>query len=283
MQCFSPIHVPDPKHEGKLNTVPCGKCPACVQNRSVDWYVRLKFESQLAENCVFVTLTYDDDHLPTPRVDDEGRIHFDVSKDDLIHYHYRLRKSLGSRSKKVKYFAVSEYGPNPENGWLFRPHYHIIYINLMPYEYDLVEKAWNKGFTTFGEITDGRIRYVSGYCTEKLFVPSGAKPSFLLASKGLGSLYVSQYRTFHEGQLDRFFVPLEGKKYPMPRYYKERLFSDLERRVFAKKMEQQSEEKYQKDLHACNGDVDRLQSLYHDVRANFVRKLRKKHKKKQNI
>lgn len=282
MECFSPIAVEDKKMPGTFRRVPCGKCPACVQNRALSWYVRLKAESQVAENAVFVTLTYRSDALPTPRVDKDGVVHFDVSKSDVVHYHYRLRKYLGSRSKDIKYFLVSEYGPNPENGWLYRPHYHVIYFNLRPNEYGLVENAWHKGFVEFGEITDGRIGYVSGYSTEKLFVPPGNAPSFALISKGIGLSYVERYKEFHTGNLDRFFIPFDGSKFPMPRYFKERLYSDVERKVFADKCAQRSEEKFQKDLASVCGDLDRLNALYHDVRVQCAEKLRKKHKKRKN-
>ena len=151
MQCYSPIHI---KNEGaeslrkSWRTVPCGKCPACVANKASQWYTRLLMQQRYSDNAVFVTLTYADQHLPNVRWDEQGNWNIDVSKDDIRHYHYRLRKALGpEKSKRLKYFLVSEYGPNPSGtsvyGAIERPHYHAIYFNLDRDDYHEVEKAWS--------------------------------------------------------------------------------------------------------------------------------------------
>ena len=113
-------------------------------NKAAEWFARLRIQQRYSDTATFVTLTYNDAHLPPPRVDSEGFRHYDVSKDDIRYYHYRLRKSLGpEKSRKLKYFLVSEYGPNPDNGWLYRPHYHAIYFNLNELDRPKVERAWN--------------------------------------------------------------------------------------------------------------------------------------------
>lgn len=283
MQCLTPIHVPNNKDPaGSYMTVPCGKCEACVTNKAAQWYVRLKNQIRDSDNSVFVTLTYADQHLPAPRIGDDGMYHYDVSRDDIQHYHYRLRKALGSRSKKLKYFLVSEYGPNPENGWLFRPHYHAIYMNLYPSDYYLLERAWHKGFTEFGEITDNRVRYVTGYSIEKLFVPPGAAPSFSLISNGIGLGYVDRMKDYHKDQLDRVFAYVDGSRLPLPRYLKDRLYTETQKAAFAKLCQCRSEEKFDQDLKSFNGDLERLFDHYHDVRSDFVRKKRLNHKKRKN-
>lgn len=237
-------------------------------------------QERVSENAIFVTLTYRDTCLPEPRIFD-GKPIFDVSKDDVRLYHYRLRKALGIKSKKLKYFLVSEYGPNPENGWLYRPHYHVIYFNLAKEDEYLIQDCWKKGFVEIGPITEGRVRYVSGYCTEKLFVPTGAAPSFTFISNGIGQDYVSSVGSkFNDSK--RAFVPMFGKRYPMPRYYKEQLLSAAERKLLEKTCQDRAEKTYQAHLDHFEGDHDKLQEYYHEMRADFVRKLIKKHKKKQN-
>ena len=144
-------------------TVPCGKCPACVANKSSQWYVRLLMQQRYSDNAVFVTLTYADEYLPEPRIDEQGYYNIDVSRDDIRKYHYRLRQSIGKeKSRRLKYFLISEYGPEPTGssvyGAINRPHYHVIYFNLDREDYDKVTMAWNKGFVDFGELTEGRIR-----------------------------------------------------------------------------------------------------------------------------
>lgn len=49
-------------------TVPCGKCIDCRLDRSRDWALRCMHELQTSEfGACFVTLTYDDAHLPEGR------------------------------------------------------------------------------------------------------------------------------------------------------------------------------------------------------------------------
>lgn len=70
---------------------------------------RICLEASQYEDNAFVTLTYDDDHLP------EGGT---LVPRDLQLFLKRLRKSIEPR--KVRFFAVGEYGDET-----FRPHYHL--------------------------------------------------------------------------------------------------------------------------------------------------------------
>ena len=45
-------------------TLPCGNCLGCRMARSRQWGVRILHEASLHENNMFITLTYDDEHLP---------------------------------------------------------------------------------------------------------------------------------------------------------------------------------------------------------------------------
>lgn len=44
--------------------VPCGKCMACIEKRQKDYAVRIRSEAEKRGTFCFVTLTYDDSHLP---------------------------------------------------------------------------------------------------------------------------------------------------------------------------------------------------------------------------
>ncbi len=44
--------------------LPCGQCIGCRLDRSRQWAMRCLHEAQLHDDNCFVTLTYDDDHLP---------------------------------------------------------------------------------------------------------------------------------------------------------------------------------------------------------------------------
>ena len=44
--------------------LPCGKCTGCKADQSLAWSIRAYHESTCHDYNCFVTLTYDDDHLP---------------------------------------------------------------------------------------------------------------------------------------------------------------------------------------------------------------------------
>ena len=67
---------------------------ACRKARAAEWSVRLMHELDSWSSGVFVTLTYNTEHLP-----DSGSL----SKRDLQLYFKRLRRSLGDR--RIKYYA----------------------------------------------------------------------------------------------------------------------------------------------------------------------------------
>ena len=82
--------------------VPCGKCAACLTNKRKEWTFRLNQELHVSSSSFFITLTYDDEHIP---VTEEGLPTF--SKRDIQLFIKRLRKNT---NRKISYYIVSEYG-----------------------------------------------------------------------------------------------------------------------------------------------------------------------------
>lgn len=273
MRCLAPIHVKN-NHVGlrspyQYYTVPCGKCEACVKNKSSQWFVRLKMQQKYSRYCWFVTLTYNDENLPV-RIDN-GKLYNDVCKEDVILYHKRLRKELGKRSQQFKYFLVAEYGSN-----FSRPHYHAIYFDLMPEDLPKIESCWDKGFVQIDSVGDGAIKYVCGYVIEKLFVPDGCLPVFNLISKGLGKKYIEDNKEFHL-DIDRSYVPMYGKKFPMPRYYKDRFFNDGQRALLANRYSEEAEKQLQAKIDKFG--LHEVEKVAYEVRSNYIRKVRADRKK----
>ena len=85
MTCYSPLEgwrskTPNPK-TGKYSIVfnnkegyhdlavrvPCGQCVGCRLERSRQWAIRCAHEAQSHERNCFITLTYDNEHLPENR------------------------------------------------------------------------------------------------------------------------------------------------------------------------------------------------------------------------
>ena len=94
---------------GSVLEVPCGRCLPCRIEKTREWKVRLLHELDAHESAVFVTLTYDPDHLPED---------LSVSKRELQLYIKRVR--FAHEPRKIKYFGCGEYGEQ-----YGRPHYHI--------------------------------------------------------------------------------------------------------------------------------------------------------------
>lgn len=252
MECFEPreIRLPD----GRLQVVRCGKCLACLSHRQAEWITRLRVALEASPGTAyFVTLTYDEEHLPynldktvdLSEVDVFPRVP-SVRKRDLQKFHMDLRKrfqqgfyyddTLGFPARidlppgiKFRYYCTSEYGPKG-----LRPHYHGFYTKL-PEDNDLVfdlfQKIWNRGFVYCEPAeSEKAAAYVAKYLvnTSLVPIPEAADRPFALMSKGLGLEYLTPSRLeWHRAahQL-RNYVPVQDRPQILPRYYRDRIFDD---------------------------------------------------------
>lgn len=241
VQCTNPIWL-----EWLSLTVPCGHCVSCRMSHSREWSIRLMHEFQYTGgDASFVTLTYDDDHLPN----DES-----VDKSEMQCFFKRLRKCMSSEGdkRKFKYFCSGEYGE--EKG---RPHYHVIFLGLGLSKKDrrYVEDAWHKGQIFFGEVTYDSCRYVADYVYKKY---SGKKAKevygdkqvpFQLQSLGIGKRYLEDNA---EDIRSRLSVSIRGVDVGIPRYYKRKL--ELTTDELAPKAIEKARETH--DLHAERAGSD---------------------------
>ena len=215
----------------KIN-VPCGKCEACQSKRRQQWSFRLFQELKYSESCYFITLTYDDQHLPLSSGLINGTPHVFpvVDKKDVQNFLKRLRKHI--EPFKIRYFLVSEYGPRT-----YRPHYHMLlfnFPNLLKQKLDgILIDAWSNGFTRVDPVSNARIHYVTSYCLDSSTLPKHLPKNFMLCSRkpGIGSQYLDNYDVvnFHLRNLDNtcYLSNTTGVfKTQMPRYYSDKLFSD---------------------------------------------------------
>ena len=219
MQCLHPFVIKNPNlmvngDMRKTIEVPCGHCVACRLARSREWAVRLLHESEFWDEFCFVTLTYDDEHLPS-----NGSL---VPR-DLTLFFKRLRKDLGEW--KIKYFACGEYGDR-----FGRPHYHAIIFGLGTYDVDLICDNWSKGYVKVGTLTYKSCRYVAGYVQKKLYgeaakfyEDNGLVPPFSRCSKGIGAAYVEKY---WNKLYSMAHVTVNGVPMALPRYYTKKLDFD---------------------------------------------------------
>lgn len=243
MDCFKPvkIYLSDEKIQERMLRddmpvawrmarfvyVPCGKCEACLSRRRSQWSARLHFETQSSTSAFFVTLTYADDHLTYKNG------YPAVSKRDVQLFLKRFRKFI--YPFKIRYFAVSEYGPDN-----LRPHYHILLFNYPKELYgklnEFLEQSWSNGFIRIDPINTARINYVTSYCLDSSTLPEYLEKNFMLCSRrpGIGSSFLdnTKYTDHALSALDGFVYLSDGNdtiKASMPRYYRDKLFSDYEK------------------------------------------------------
>lgn len=250
------MSVPRPNGAGSTDriTVPCGKCLACLSRVRQEWQFRMLQELKEAKNAFFVTLTYEDHNLPIC----QENMTPTLSKRDVQLFLKRLRKELtreiystldrtriGSEIEDkpypLRYFITGEYGPNT-----LRPHYHCILFNL-PCDLtkgqlqtrNLIAKAWQQGQVDIGTVTPASIGYVTKYCItrhdeSRLYVE---KPFSLMSRRpGIGFEYLSLHDSWHKSGQRFYSVLPGGQKVNLPRFYRDRIFSQEEKTEHAQSL-----------------------------------------------
>lgn len=159
-----------PYNRGRLVPIPCGKCTECKMNYAKRWSDRCILEMQLHKSNYFLTLTYDDDHLP---VNDQGFP--TLRKKDYQDFMKRLRKSV--YPTKLRFYMSGEYGTQTR-----RPHYHAIIFGLelndlefysrtelgdILYNSPKIRNLWKNGEVVIGQVTPSSCAYVARYVMKK--------------------------------------------------------------------------------------------------------------------
>lgn len=213
---------------GREVSLPCGRCAGCRKNLALMWSLRCQHEASLHDRNCFVTLTYDDDHVP-----------WGLEKAKLQTFLKNLRNRIG----RYRYFAVGEYG-----GQSFRPHYHLLLFGVwFPdaalsrpgsrplWRSSVLESLWREGFSSIGMVDEGTARYTCGYVVKKLDGEKGPRKKldlmtgevievpreFALMSRrpglGQGWLKKNWKEVFAEEKCE--VVLTGGAKVAPPRYY----------------------------------------------------------------
>lgn len=235
MACTRPISIQRPGQSDPKNrvSVPCGICSGCLKARRMMWTIRLLEEAKIHKEMCFITLTYDEKYLTYGADGLETLV-----KRDLQLFIKRLRKNT---SKKIRYYAVGEYGPET-----FRPHYHIIAYGIDINSYKQIVESWNLGFVTVGENHERRMGYITKYHVNRGQYKQGTLPPFSLMSTrpGLGFNYIERMWKHHYKNIDNCYYADFEKKLPLPRYYKKKLYSQSQLDLIAKAVS----EDYTKEL-----------------------------------
>lgn len=227
-------------------SVPCGKCIGCRLDHSRMWADRCMLELGDHEQSWFITLTYNNEHLPVV-FDDEypGTL----VKKDFQDFMKRLRKAYCEKyDNKIRYFMCGEYGDQ-----FHRPHYHAIIFGLklddlvvnpdrasnefgQPYYYSQwLQDVWTLDNKPLGKIMVANVTwetcaYVARYVTKKVdgemsveqYQSHHVAPEFTLMSRkpGIGKNYFDNHK-FELLSSKYWYIstPNGGKKIQPSRYF----------------------------------------------------------------
>jgi len=238
-----------------LRLMPCRQCIGCRLEKSRQWATRAVHELAFHEKACFLTLTYDDDHLPKNR---------SLIRSDFTTFIKDLRARCSYYGKeKIKYFACGEYGD--QTG---RPHYHAILYG--PFSGDRIEDfsdqervreepsrggdpqfshsdisaVWTHGLHRLSAVTFESAAYVARYQLKKV---SGARaaaiygdrlPEFQAVSQGFGR---DHFRSWGADVYPGDQVVLPGRGAFMPPPYYDRLLEKVDPALYAQVKKKRAE------------------------------------------
>jgi hypothetical protein len=209
---------------------PCTKCMPCRFNRRRMWTHRILLETMKHSDTCFLTLTYDDQHLPSG-----GSL---VPRDIQL-FIKRLRKAI--HPIKLRYFFVGEYGDNSS-----RPHYHAALFGISPLFAKIVQETWNKGHVMLGDLNLHSAQYIAGYTVKKMTSKDDKRLNFnqhpefarMSLKPGIGAVAIEDianaFKNPYGAKLitDLGDVPIAlqvgSKKMPLGRYLRRKLREKLQ-------------------------------------------------------
>lgn len=299
----------DLMYNPRVMLIPCGQCIGCRIRQREDWTTRIELEARdyPKEEVWFITLTYDDDHVPGMIVK-TGEIMRKVQYtwkpgeerpssvqillyEDIQKFLKRLRKAYRG---KLRYFVAGEYGEQTA-----RPHYHMILYGWRPtdlenlykihhngyYDSKWLANLWGMGQIQIAQAVPETYRYVAGYVTKKMYEIDGkkaneyyelgqTKPFACMSLKpGLGDHYYQE----HKAEIWRqgYIQCTNGKRAQIPRYYEKQMEAENPQRLWRIKQNRQKNAIEQK----------RLQLEDHDYKTvlEIKERVTKKQTKKRGI
>lgn len=247
------------KQNGVINTFPCGRCLSCLQKKRADWSFRLLQELSCADTAYFLTLTYNNETVPR-----NANGIPELRKRDLQLFKKRIRKLNKNYSDaSIRYYSVGEYGTRTN-----RPHYHSIIFNVHPVVMAKCASIWKHGNIQVGKVSAASIHYTTKYVINRTRdYGELAKPFSTMSRRpGLGHIYYLRMRSWHREDERTYVVREGGFKQRLPRYYKDKIFTKLERQVIAVRSMADADKTY-------IDEIERLMKLHPNPTAYYDERL----------
>jgi len=234
--------------------LPCSKCIECRLEYARDTAIRCVHEAKMYENNSFITLTYSDEKLKSPKLQYSDFQLFikklrsqvwEQAMERIFPYaktQSERRKAFRELSKETQeqirqthslpVLVTGEYGDIRK-----RPHWHTLIFNYRPkdliykysnergdkvYSSDSLDKIWTNGITEIGNITFESAGYCARYAAKKLIHGNDQDHQFQPIHKrsskhAIGKKFLEKYYQdiFNYGKV----VLEDGTKCTIPRYY----------------------------------------------------------------
>lgn len=225
----------------------------CRLERSRQWAIRLFHESKLHPVNCFITLTYDNQHVP---------VSFSIERRHWQLFMKKLRKSLPQR---LRFYACGEYGD--EN---LRPHYHAIIFNHdfndkkfwkynkhgdPIYTSETLTNLWSMGTCTTQDFTYKTAGYVARYVTKKIGGKAAddhysrispidgnrynvrPEKAWMSTDPGIGTGYIEKFKSDY---YPSGYIVVNGRKQSPPDFYFKKLKEEEQHRLKLNALEQRS-------------------------------------------
>lgn len=249
----------DPYWQGKAVQIPCGQCIGCRLDYSRQWANRCMMELKYHDSAYFVTLTYNNEHVPTTwYYGEDGQAYqaYTLRKRDAQLWIKRLRKAFPN--DHIRYFLAGEYGDKR-----LRPHYHAIVFGLhlddigpsefVGKDFDYfssrsLQKTWSVvqyrrgskeaitplteaekiGNVVIGDVSWDTCAYVARYILKKqkganseFYKKHNIEPPFVLMSRrpGIGRQYYDEHPDAYQYDYINLATKEGGLKFRPPRYF----------------------------------------------------------------
>lgn len=248
--------------------LPCKRCQGCRLDIARDWGIRAAHEAYMHEWNCFITLTYDQEHLPFRGM---------LKKKDFNQFIVDLRNAY-RKDDPIRYLGVGEYGSK-----YWRPHYHAClfgkwFFDAKPagksragfqnYESAELTALWGKGRAVINAMCPEIAEYAARYSLKKVGETDGYSrvdprtgddyllpPEFMAVSRmpGIGRSWLEKFA------LDVFphdyVISRKGTKVPTPRYYL---------RVLREWCEEDYQSLKEKRVESASGNLERFRNSMPD-------------------
>lgn len=239
--------IPAVKHIKTLS-IPkqCGNCIECRKQKARDWQVRLHEEIKTNPVATFVTLTFSNESIQEitgmprtktwPGVQDLKGYELDnaIAKRGVRLFLENWRKKTG---KSVRHWLITELGHNGTENI----HLHgIIWSNNI----ELIRKTWRWGWiyprskeeSKQNYVNSRTINYIIKYVTKIDAKHKTYKQEILASHKpGIGHSYTtsinSKNNIFNYEKTKEYYQLPNGQKVSLPKYYKNKLYTDEEKEL----------------------------------------------------